>query len=68
MVGTWCMCCVHNATVFRKQNYRRSDEGLFTMVGCKTNKSNRCIIVEYLWRIALSMMIGRVGGWNGVVR
>ena len=47
MVGTWCMCCVYKATVFRKQNYRRFDEGQFTMVGRKTNMLKQCIIVGY---------------------
>ena len=44
MVGTWCMCCVHKAKVFRKQNYRRFEEGQFTKVGCKTNMLKQCII------------------------
>ena len=50
MVGTWCMCCVYKAKVFRKQNYRRFDEGQCTKVGCKTNMLKQCIIVEYLGR------------------
>ena len=44
-VTAWCMCCVYKAKVFRKQNYRRFDEGKFTMVGCKTNMFKQCIIV-----------------------
>ena len=47
-VGTWCMCCVYKATVFRKQNYRRFDEGHFTKVGCNINMLKQCIIVGYL--------------------
>ena len=69
MVGTWCMCCVYKAKVFRKQNYRRFEEGQFTKVGCKTNMSKQCIIVGYLGE-PLSMMIGRAGGcmeWSGAV-
>ena len=54
MVGTWCMCCVYKATVFRKQNYRRFDEGQFTMVGCKTNMLKQCIIVGYLGTVPFS--------------
>ena len=37
MVGTWCMCCVYKANVFRKQNYKRFGKGQSTKVGCKTN-------------------------------
>ena len=48
IVGTWCMCCVYKAKVFRKQTYRRFDEGQFTKVGCKTNKLKECIIVGCL--------------------
>ena len=69
MVGTWCMCCVHNAKVFRKQNYRRFDEGQFTKVGCKTNMLKQCIIVGHLGRTALDddRSGGRVDGmeWCG---
>ena len=57
------MCCVYKAKSVRKQNYRRFDEGQFTKVGCKTNMLKQCIIIGYLGRIALSMMIGRAGGW-----
>ena len=53
MVAAWCMCCVYKAKVFRKQDYRRFDEGQFTKVGCKTNMSKQCIIVGYLGRTAL---------------
>ena len=45
MVGTWCMCCVYKANLFRKQIYRRFDQGQFTKVDCKTNIPKRCIIV-----------------------
>ena len=61
MVGTWWMCCVHKANVFRKQNYRRLDEGQSTMVGCNTKMSKQCIVVGYLGRIALDD--NRSGGW-----
>ena len=61
MVGTWCTCCVNKTKVFRKQNYRRFDEGQFTKVGCKTNMSKQCIIVGYLGRTALDD--DRSGGW-----
>ena len=70
MAGTWCMCCVYKAKVFRKQNYRRFDEGQFTKVGCKTNMSTQCIIVGYLGRTALDddRSGGRVDGmeWCGL--
>ena len=70
MVGTWCMCCVYKAKVFRKQDYRRFDEGQFTKVGCKTNMSKQCIIVGYLGRTALDddRSGGRVDGmeWCGL--
>ena len=70
MVGTWCMCCVYKAKVFREQKYRRFDEGQFTKVGCKTNMLKQCIIVGDLGRTALDddRSGGRAGGWNGVVR
>ena len=48
MVAAWCMCCVYKPKVFRKQNYRRFDEGQPTMVGCNTNMLEHCIIVGYL--------------------
>ena len=48
MVGTGCMCCVYKAKVFRKQRYRRFDEGQSTMVGCTTNMLKQCIIVGCL--------------------
>ena len=70
MVGTWCMCCVYKAKVLRKQNYRRSDEGQFTKVGCKTNMLRQSIIVGYLGRTALDddRSGGRVDGmeWCGL--
>ena len=56
------VCVVFKAKVFRKQNYRRFDEGQFTKVGCKTNMLKRCIIVGYLGRAVLSM-IDLSGGW-----
>ena len=63
MVTAWCMCCVYKVKVFRKQNCRRFEEGQSNMVGCKTNMLKQCIIVWVFGRIALSMMIGRAGGW-----
>ena len=69
MVGTWCMCCLYNANVFRKQNNRRFDEGHFTKVGCNTNMFKLCIIVGYLGRTVLydDRSGGRVDGmeWCG---
>ena len=64
MVGTWCMCCVHKAKVFRKHNYRRFDEGQFAKVDWETNMSKQCIIVCCLGRIALddNRSAGRVDG------
>ena len=41
MMAACCMCCVYKADVFRKQNYKRFDEGQFTMVGCKTHMSKQ---------------------------
>ena len=70
MVGTWCMCCVSKAKVFRKQNYCRIDEGQFAKVGCKTNMLKQCIIVGYVGRTALDddRSGGRVDGmeWCGL--
>ena len=64
------MCCVYKTKVFRKQNYRRFDEGQFAKVGCKTNMSTQCIIVGYLGRTALDddRSGGRVDGmeWCGL--
>ena len=69
MVAAWCMCCVCEATAFRKKHYRRFAEGQFTKVGCKTNMSKHFIIVGYLERIALDddRSGGRVDGmeWCG---
>ena len=69
MVGTWGMCCVYKANVFRKQNYLRFYEGQFTKVGCNTNVSKQFIIVGYLGRTALDddRSGGRVDGmeWCG---
>ena len=39
-----CVVCTKQL-VFRKQNYRRFDEGQFTMVGCKTNMLKQFIFV-----------------------
>ena len=69
MALTWCMCCVYKAKVFRKQNYRRFDDGHFTKVGCETNMLKQCSIVGYLGRTALDddRSGGRVDGmeWCG---
>ena len=60
--------CVQSK-VFRKQNYRRFDEGQFTKVGCKTKMSKQCIIVKYVGTTALDddRSGGRVDGmgWCG---
>ena len=40
-----CGVCVCEANAFRKNLYRRFDEGQFTNVGCKTNMLEHWVIV-----------------------
>ena len=64
------MCRVRKAKVFRKQSYRRFDEGQFTEFGCKANMPKQCMIVCYLGRTVLDddRSGGRVDGmeWCGL--
>ena len=45
------MCCVHKAKVFRKQNYRRFDEGQFTKVGGGARGKGRGVVTVPIFKL-----------------